>query len=151
MFPYCQRQHRTDNLVSLTIDSADSGTEAIPTYAQDPVFNTLDHALLASLDIDVLSHPAAFDHIGSNTLLFCPGAERKHLELVLPANPRLLFGGPLENSESAIIQDFVRQTESRVLLPFVAQEHAFWMTRLYFRIVEDTEVKAGNGVIHVNV
>ncbi|KAJ5573947.1 uncharacterized protein N7459_008374 [Penicillium hispanicum] len=122
-------------------------TRHIPTYAQDPVFNALDHALLASCHITVLTHPSAFARVTPATLLFCPGAERKHLELVLPANPRLVFGGPLENADSTVIQGFVERTGSRALVPFGAHEHAFWMTRLYYQEEEkdgDEDGQVGN-------
>lgn len=105
---------------------------SIPVYVQDPVFNELDCALLESLGMTVIEHPVAFGHVTRNTLLFCPGAERKHLELVLPSNPGVVFGGPLENTESDVIESFVKSMGSRALVPFSANEHAFWMTRLYF-------------------
>ncbi|KAJ5083166.1 Sensitivity To Red Light Reduced-like SRR1 [Penicillium angulare] len=105
---------------------------SIPVYIQDPVFNKLDCALLESMGMTIVEHPVAFGYITRNTLLFCPGAERQHLELVLPSKPRILFGGPLEDTESDVIQSFVGSMGSRALLPFSANEHAFWMTRIYF-------------------
>ncbi|KAJ5104943.1 hypothetical protein NUU61_002290 [Penicillium alfredii] len=105
---------------------------SIPIYAQDPVFNTLDHALLESLGIKTLPDPAAFDIVTPKTLLFCPGAERQHLERLLPAQPALVFGGPLEQSDSAEIEAFVARTESRALRGFGPLEHAFWKMRVYF-------------------
>ena len=131
-------------MLTLLSDSEDR-TLSFVTYAQDPVFNALDHALLSSLGITVLAHPDAFERVTSNTLLFCPGAERKHLELVLPYNPCFLFGGPLESSESEIIQGFVGRSRSQALVPFVAQEHAFWMTRLYFLAEEEMEREKADG------
>lgn len=106
-------------------------------YAQDPVFNNLDRGLLESLGITVVDHPEAFGLITRSTLLFCPGAEKKHLELVLPSNPLVLFGGPLENTNSNMIQSFVDSRESRSLKEFSRNEHAFWKTRLYFRVEDD--------------
>ena len=79
----------------------------------------------------VVESPNAFERVTSKTLLFCPGAERKHLDMLLPSNPKLVLGGPLENTESSIIQTYAEKTESRVLVPFSAQEHAFWKMRLY--------------------
>ncbi|KAJ5381665.1 uncharacterized protein N7496_004093 [Penicillium cataractarum] len=105
----------------------------IPIYAQDPVFNTLDKSLLSSLNITVITHPAAFTLITPQTLLFCPGAERKHLEQLLPFDPYMVFGGPLEDTESDIIQEFAGRVGSVVLVPFEGCEHAFWKTRLYYR------------------
>lgn len=89
------------------------------------------------MGITVVEHPVGFESVTRNTLLFCPGAERKHLELVLPSNPGVLFGGPLENTESDVIQNFVGKMGSRALEPFTSHEHAFWMTRLYFREEEE--------------
>lgn len=102
-------------------------------YVQDPVFNALDTALLESLGMIVVESPAGFERITRNTLLFCPGAERKHLELVLPSNPCLVFGGPLESPDSEGIANYVARTRSRTLVPFSPHEHAFWEMRLYFR------------------
>ncbi|KAJ5536703.1 hypothetical protein N7513_009889 [Penicillium frequentans] len=110
---------------------------SVPVYAQDPVFNTLDCALLDAMGITVVEHPVGFESVTRTTLLFCPGAERKHLELVLPSNPGFVFGGPLENTESDVIQTFVGKMGSRALEPFTSNEHAFWMTRLYFREEEE--------------
>ncbi|KAJ5240998.1 uncharacterized protein N7469_002589 [Penicillium citrinum] len=104
---------------------------SFPVYAQDPVFNALDRALLESLGMTVVESPVAFERVTSKTLLFCPGAERKHLDILLPSNPQLVLGGPLEDTESSIIQTYAEKTESRVLVPFSAQEHAFWKMRLY--------------------
>ncbi|KAJ5649921.1 uncharacterized protein N7484_003644 [Penicillium longicatenatum] len=112
---------------------------SVPVYAQDPVFNKLDCALLDYMGITVVEHPVGFENVTRNTLLFCPGAERKHLELVLPSNPGFVFGGPLENTESEIIQTFVGKMSSRALEPFASNEHAFWMTRFYFREEEEND------------
>ncbi|KAJ5954991.1 hypothetical protein N7501_009270 [Penicillium viridicatum] len=102
-------------------------------YAQDPVFNTLDESLLAALNIIVIKHPEAFSHITANTMLFCPGAERKHLELLLPSKPWLLFGGPLEHADSGgVLQGYVDGAGSYCLPVFEALEHAFWNMRLYW-------------------
>lgn len=118
-------------------DPSSSIPPSISVYAQDPVFNDHDKNLLATLGITVLPSPSAFDLITPNTLLFCPGAERKHLDLVLPANPRLVFGGPLEDTASSVIQEYVAKVGSRVLVPFEACEHAFWRMRLYLREEEE--------------
>ncbi|KAJ5794935.1 Sensitivity To Red Light Reduced-like SRR1 [Penicillium paradoxum] len=105
----------------------------IKVYAQDPVFNTLDESLLAMLNITVLRHPEAFSHITPNTMLFCPGAERKHLELLLPSKPWLLFGGPLEHADSGtVLQEYVDAAGSYCLPGFEQLEHAFWNMRLYW-------------------
>ncbi|KAJ5149227.1 hypothetical protein N7448_000805 [Penicillium atrosanguineum] len=117
----------------------DSIPFSFPIYAQDPVFNGLDCLLLESLGITIVNDPVAFERITQNTLLFCPGAEKKHLELVLPSNPCLVFGGPLEMADSEVIQSYTSRVESRGLVPFTINEHAFWKMRLYFRKEEAQE------------
>ncbi|KAJ5926781.1 hypothetical protein N7516_008554 [Penicillium verrucosum] len=108
-------------------------TSNLKVYAQDPVFNILDESLLAALNITVIKHPEAFSHITANTMLFCPGAERKHLELLLPSKPWLLFGGPLEHADSGgVLQGYVDGAGSYCLPVFEALEHAFWNMRLYW-------------------
>ncbi|KAJ5495003.1 hypothetical protein N7539_000119 [Penicillium diatomitis] len=120
-------------LESVSSQISQSLSEAIPIYAQDPVFNTLDTALLSSLGITVISHPAAFSLITPQTLLFCPGAEKKHLEQLLTFNPSMVFGGPLEDTNSETIQNFADKMSSICLMSFEVSEHAFWRTRLYYR------------------
>lgn len=44
----------------------------------------------------------------------------------------MVFGGPLEDTESEVIQGFAGRVRSVVLGPFEGCEHAFWKTRLYF-------------------
>ncbi|GES64267.1 hypothetical protein ATEIFO6365_0008033700 [Aspergillus terreus] len=108
---------------------------ATPVYAQDPVFNALDESLLDSLGVTVVQHPRAFDEVSSRTLLFCPGAERAHLEQLLRADdriPAVLFGGPLEDTESEVIGRFARMRQSVRLPRFEEQEHAFWEMRVYY-------------------
>ncbi|PWY90876.1 hypothetical protein BO70DRAFT_328931 [Aspergillus heteromorphus CBS 117.55] len=110
-----------------------------PTYAQDPVFNTLDTTLLTTLSITVLSHPHAFKKVTPNTLLFCPGAERTHLEQLLVHKPAIVFGGPLEDVESEVIQGFVRERASTRLPVFEELEAAFWGMRVYYRVDVEEE------------
>ncbi|KAJ5602862.1 hypothetical protein N7537_005818 [Penicillium hordei] len=120
-------------LASIKDQVACNTSSNLKVYAQDPVFNTLDESLLASLNITVIKHPEAFSHITANTMLFCPGAERKHLELLLPSKPWLLFGGPLEHADSGgVLQGYVDSAGSYCLPVFEALEHAFWNMRLYW-------------------
>ncbi|KAL2812357.1 hypothetical protein BJX63DRAFT_246003 [Aspergillus granulosus] len=104
----------------------------VKVYAQDPVFNEHDRALLESLDITVLEHPGAFEKVSPRTLLFCPGAERRHLELLLAHGPAIVFGGPLEDIDSDVVTAFVRARDSAQLPLFEEQEHAFWRMRVYY-------------------
>ncbi|KAL2868509.1 SRR1 family protein [Aspergillus lucknowensis] len=101
-------------------------------YAQDPVFNSLDKSLLESLSITVLETPSAFEKVSSRTLLFCPGAERRHLELLLARDPAIVFGGPLEDMNSDVVGQFVRARDSVQLPLFEEREHAFWRMRVYY-------------------
>ncbi|OQD65741.1 hypothetical protein PENPOL_c005G08697 [Penicillium polonicum] len=120
-------------LASIKDQVACTTSSNLKVYAQDPVFNTLDESLLAALNIIVIKHPEAFSHITANTMLFCPGAERKHLELLLPSKPWLLFGGPLEHADSGgVLQGYVDGAGSYCLPVFEALEHAFWNMRLYW-------------------
>ncbi|CAI7595755.1 unnamed protein product [Penicillium discolor] len=120
-------------LASIKDQVACTTSSNLKVYAQDPVFNTLDESLLAALNITVIKHPEAFSHITANTMLFCPGAERKHLELLLPSKPWLLFGGPLEHADSGgVLQGYVDGAGSYCLPVFEALEHAFWNMRLYW-------------------
>ncbi|KAJ6034945.1 hypothetical protein N7499_002161 [Penicillium canescens] len=131
-----------DMVTAQTEETSHSQIHPIKVYAQDPVFNHLDKTLLADLNIEVLTHPQAFTHITHNTLLFCPGAEKKHLELLLPSKPWLVFGGPLEHATAdagGALQTFVDVTGSYCLPEFGPLEHAFWNMRLYW--LEDETVE----------
>jgi hypothetical protein len=57
----------------------------------------------------------------------------------------MVFGGPLEDTNSDVIHAFVGWVGSVVLGPFEGCEHAFWKTRVYFR-EEDGEGEGGVGV-----
>ncbi|EAW12747.1 SRR1 family protein [Aspergillus clavatus NRRL 1] len=105
---------------------------SVRVYAQDPVFNDLDRSLLDSLGFTVLEHPEGFARVSDRTFLYCPGAERTHLEQLLPANPPLLFGGPLEEIESEVVGRFLGARKSVRVPVFENNEHAFWNMRLYF-------------------
>ncbi|RAK82937.1 hypothetical protein BO79DRAFT_212217 [Aspergillus costaricaensis CBS 115574] len=125
--------------VVASISSSSSSDPTIKTYAQDPVFNTLDTALLSSLDITVLESPLAFDKVTPRTFLFCPGAERTHLEQLLALDPAFVFGGPLEDVESEVVSAFVKRRGSVRLPLFEAQEHAFWNMRIYYPLEKEGE------------
>lgn len=58
---------------------------------------------------------------------------------MLPSKPCLVFGGPLEMADSEIIQSYTSTVESRELVPFSVNEHAFWKMRLYFQKKEEEE------------
>ncbi|GFN17942.1 SRR1 family protein [Aspergillus tubingensis] len=125
--------------VVASISSSSSADSTIKTYAQDPVFNTLDTSLLSSLDIIVLESPLAFGKVTPRTFLFCPGAERTHLEQLLALDPAFVFGGPLEDVESEVVGAFVKRRGSVRLPLFEAQEHAFWNMRVYYPLEKEGE------------
>ncbi|KAL4750918.1 hypothetical protein BDW72DRAFT_106731 [Aspergillus terricola var. indicus] len=112
--------------------STQNPTTRIKAYAQDPVFNSHDETLLNELKVTVLAHPRAFQEVTSKTLLFCPGAERRHIELLLAHDPAIVVGGPLEDIESDIVKRFLERRESVRLKEFAELETAFWGMRIYF-------------------
>ncbi|KAL5334354.1 hypothetical protein BJX70DRAFT_19956 [Aspergillus crustosus] len=105
---------------------------ALKGYAQDPVFNKHDISLLASLNITVLEHPSAFAKISPRTLLFCPGAEIKHLAILLMHNPAMVFGGPLGDINSDVVRAWLKERESVALGKFEELEAAFWGMSIYY-------------------
>ncbi|KAL1974629.1 hypothetical protein VTN31DRAFT_4833 [Thermomyces dupontii] len=110
-----------------------SSHRRVPVYAQDPVFNALDVQLLASLGITVVSHPAGFEMVDGRTFLYAPGAERKHLEVLLEAgDPPLVFGGPLEDFPSEPLSAFLARRNAVRVPEFDANGHAFWKMSLYY-------------------
>ncbi|OKL60971.1 hypothetical protein UA08_03827 [Talaromyces atroroseus] len=84
-------------------DEGAENTKHMRVIAQDPVFNTLDTQLLSSLGITVVQTPEGFNSVTTRTFLFAPGAERRHLQLILPSNPAMVFGGPLEEEPSLTV------------------------------------------------
>ncbi|OGM41473.1 hypothetical protein ABOM_010070 [Aspergillus bombycis] len=117
-------------LVSV-VDCMKKSIPNLEVFAQDPVFNTHDRSLLASLDIVVLDHPHGFEKVCPGTLLYCPGAERTHLEQLLSRAPTLAFGGPLEDIESEAVKQFVESRKSVRVPRFEDMEHAFWNMKVY--------------------
>lgn len=68
-----------------------------PAFAQEPRFNTLDHQLLAHLDIQAVNHPEAFHLITAQSFTFCPGAEQFVIRGTLSRAPAMHMGnGALE-------------------------------------------------------
>ncbi|KAF7592629.1 hypothetical protein BBP40_012651 [Aspergillus hancockii] len=112
-------------------------TPTLQIFAQDPVFNTHDKSLLASLNITVVDHPQAFEKVTPTTLLYCPGTERTHLEQLLVHTPALVFGGPLEDIESETVRQFVESGRSTRIPRFEELEHAFWNMRVYLPVEGD--------------
>ncbi|RAL08594.1 SRR1 family protein [Aspergillus homomorphus CBS 101889] len=118
------------------------GKAPLPIYAQDPVFNELDRSLLTTLGITVVEHPTGFEKVeAGGSLLFCPGAEKTHLELLLAQKPACVVGGPLEetmeSSSSGDIARFVTATESVRLPRFEEMKEAFWGMRVYYPRTDD--------------
>ncbi|RAH84875.1 hypothetical protein BO86DRAFT_305677 [Aspergillus japonicus CBS 114.51] len=128
------------NALMSVVECFNHPTTPLQIYAQDPVFNALDRQLLTSLGITVVEHPAGFERVNPNSLLFCPGAEKAHLEVLLARNPVGVVGGPLEDTGSAGIERFVARTGSVRLPRFEELKEAFWEMRVYYtRQVEEEE------------
>ena len=109
-----------------------TSTDNVRVYTQDPVFNTLDKALFESLGLTVLENPAGFEKISEQSFLFCPGAEKGHLEEILEKKPRALFGGPLEEmSDSDTVKAFLDEKVGKKVPVFEGDEKAFWGMRVY--------------------
>lgn len=133
--------------------SAARKSAKIKVMAQDPVFNPLDIELLSSLGIAAVVSPQGFNAVTDKTFLFAPGAERRHLRLMLPAYPVMVFGGPLEEGPSLTahsldgennsirenddgmnyLANFVARTRSVKLQEFEVRPDAFWRMRIYWR------------------
>lgn len=130
--------------------STQKASAEIKIIAQDPVFNTLDIELLSSLGITAVDSPEGFNAVTDKTFLFAPGTERRHLKLILPSNPVMVFGGPLEEGPSLTargfddndtneddgskcLADFVAQTRSVKIQEFEARPESFWRMRVYWR------------------
>ncbi|KAM5453549.1 hypothetical protein MaudCBS49596_002752 [Microsporum audouinii] len=120
------------------LSGPDSSAKVGSCYAQDPVFNTLDTELLESLDIEVVRDSSAFGMVNEKTFLFAPGTERMHLLELLPLNPVVFFGGPLESShspeeESTVLTSFTQRMQSVRLPEFEPNTAPFWGTSLFWR------------------
>jgi hypothetical protein len=102
----------------------------VPVYAQDPVFNALDRELLESLGITVVEHPAAFDLVTQQSVVFCPGAESKHLLQIFPSRPQVLFCNQIDTLDPQF-GSFLEQTRPRLMPEFLPCEEAFWRLALY--------------------
>ncbi|KAJ5833395.1 hypothetical protein N7474_001706 [Penicillium riverlandense] len=102
----------------------------VPVYAQDPVFNTLDRELLESLGITVVEHPAAFDLVTQHSVVFCPGAESKHLLQIFSSQPRILFCNQIDTIDPQF-RSLLEHTRPQLMPDFPPCEEAFWRLALY--------------------
>ncbi|PYH48936.1 SRR1 family protein [Aspergillus saccharolyticus JOP 1030-1] len=135
--------YQLNALMSVVESDIPTPTPTLPVYAQDPVFNSLDHDLLTSFGITVVNHPDGFEKVTPGSLLFCPGAEKTHLELLLARNPACVVGGPLEDTGSEHIDRYVAGVRSMRLPRFEEMKEAFWEQRVYYttREIEDRDEK----------
>lgn len=83
----------------------------------------------------MVEDPKAFELVNEHTFLYCPGAERAHLDRILVSNPAILFGGPLDSisSEHEVLSSYVQARSSLQLPAFEPHEHAFWNMRIYWK------------------
>jgi SRR1 len=77
------------SVMDILTDKQDQRPEA---YAQEPIFNTLDVALLSQLNITVVNHPTAFELITPKSFTFCPGAEQSVTRGTLFRSPAMHMG-----------------------------------------------------------
>ncbi|KAK2733341.1 hypothetical protein FQN57_002161 [Myotisia sp. PD_48] len=131
-------------LVSILEVLADLSNISGKCFAQDPVFNELDRELLNSLGFEVVNGSKAFELVHESTFLYAPGAERIHLLTLLPLNPQIFFGGPLDTShsiidlengenEQSVLTNFTRKMQSINLSEFNPNPASFWRSSFYWR------------------
>jgi SRR1 len=124
----------------------------ITTFAQDPVFNTLDKALLESLDITVAETPDGFALIDDSTYIYAPHCERKFF---LPAlrnkDPALVIcndmewhiSGPLSVTmpeiESKIATDFIKNKVATAFPLYAPNDSAFNDLCIYTKSAEQAD------------
>ena len=63
--------------------------QRISVYAQEPYYNELDAALLASLDITKVDHPRGFELLDDRSLVYSPAAEPGVEQNVLARTPQI--------------------------------------------------------------
>lgn len=83
--------------------------------AQEPCFNTLDRELLSHLNISVVNHPAAFQHIDrSSTFVFCPYVDPAVLHQVVSRSPAIYLGWhPLETEPCYEVKVLMAELRSK--------------------------------------
>ena len=89
------------------IDLLSSKQAQTPTaFAQEPRFNTLDHQLLAHLNIKAVNHPEAFHLITAQSFTFCPGAEQFVIRGTLSRSPAMhMSNSALETQRDPATED----------------------------------------------
>jgi hypothetical protein len=71
-------------------------------YAQEPRYNTLDGALLNTLNIQKVDDPNGFFLLTNHSFAFCPGAEQHVVLQTLSTDPFLYLGGKLDSYVGAL-------------------------------------------------
>ena len=66
-------------------------------YAQEPIYNAQDRALLRTLVIQVTEDPDAFYLLTNHSFAFCPGAEQYVVLQTLERDPFIYLGGTLDS------------------------------------------------------
>jgi hypothetical protein len=104
-----------------------------PAFAQEPQFNTLDHQLLAHLNIKAVNHPEAFHLITGQSFTFCPSAEQFVIRGTLSRAPAMHMGnGALETHRDPATGDLQAPDFRREWVPnhLQGQERAEQMERI---------------------
>ena len=71
-------------------------------FAQEPLYNTQDLALLSTLNIQRVEDPKGFCLLTNRSFAFCPGAEQGVLLKTLSTDPFLYLGGKLDSYIGAL-------------------------------------------------
>lgn len=67
-----------------------------PCYAQEPYYNDLDAAFLATLDVTRVGHPQGFELLDGNSFVYSPAAEPEVELQIIRHNPKIWLHRSLE-------------------------------------------------------
>lgn len=71
-------------------------------YAQEPLYNAQDVALLSTLDIQKVDDPSGFHVLTNRSFAFCPGAELHVILQTLVTDPLIYLAGELDTYLGAL-------------------------------------------------
>ncbi|KAI9812212.1 MAG: hypothetical protein M1832_000481 [Thelocarpon impressellum] len=114
-----------DVLGDFAAASAGLRDEPCPLYAQDPAFNALDEALLASFGISVVPDPDAFGLMDASTFLYAPHCERSFLYPAVDGKePALAICNGFASAVSGPMSAFVSAREVDIARSFLQKRTA---------------------------